>query len=381
METKNTSTTSKLNTALDLVYLASCAVRETVPDKDRIAAMDLPALYKLANRHMMTGIAAMALRSAGVTDDAFREAEGKAIRKVALFDFEREQIFEKLEEAGIWYLPLKGAVLKDLYPAIGMREMSDNDILVDDTRAEDVRGIMGELGYRKEETAPIHDSFYKAPVLNFEIHYRLFDSIQDRNIDQYYRNVCDRLFKDDNNQYRRHFSPDDFYIYLVTHEHKHYESRGTGLRSLMDIWVLLQKMGSVLDRNYIDKELEKLGILEFEKVNWNLSIHLFEEEVLTEEDRNMLEYVLSSGTYGTIQNKVDNGIRQFGGGITGKMRYLFSRVFVPMETVKAYYSLFAKVPVLLPFLPLYRLYRGLTNRGKKKKMQKELKAIRTTRSK
>ncbi len=35
---------------------------------------------------------------------------------------------------GIWYMPLKGAILHTLYPVSGMREMADNDVLYDSTR-------------------------------------------------------------------------------------------------------------------------------------------------------------------------------------------------------------------------------------------------------
>ena len=54
------------------------------------------------------------------------------MRKALLFDAERKGILDFMEQRGIWYLPLKGVVLKDYYPAVGMRQMSDNDILYDE---------------------------------------------------------------------------------------------------------------------------------------------------------------------------------------------------------------------------------------------------------
>ena len=132
---------------LDVVYLAACAVNDTVPDEARVREMDLENLYKAADRHLLTGITAMALESAGVRDQAFVQAMGKAVRKVAVFDVERAAILEELEKAGIWYMPLKGSVLKSLYPKIGMRQMSDNDILCDPARMQDVRTVMENLGF------------------------------------------------------------------------------------------------------------------------------------------------------------------------------------------------------------------------------------------
>lgn len=48
-----------------------------------------------------------------------------------------------MEQRGIWYLPLKGIILKEFYPSVGMRQMSDNDILFDEAFAEQVRGVYG----------------------------------------------------------------------------------------------------------------------------------------------------------------------------------------------------------------------------------------------
>ena len=61
-----------------------------------------------------------------------------------------------------------------------------------------------------------------------------------------------------------HFTPEDFYVYLVAHEYKHYVRGGTGLRSLLDVYVFLRRMGDSLDRDYIRRETDKLNITEFE---------------------------------------------------------------------------------------------------------------------
>lgn len=44
-------------------------------------------------------------------------------------------------------MPLKGVILKELYPKIGMRQMSDNDILFDETYRKDVVRFMKNKGY------------------------------------------------------------------------------------------------------------------------------------------------------------------------------------------------------------------------------------------
>ncbi|MBR4742587.1 MAG: nucleotidyltransferase family protein [Oscillospiraceae bacterium] len=351
-------------TVNDIVYLLSCSVNGTPVDRERAGKMDLSALYEMADRHLLTGITAMALESAGIRDEAFTQAKGKAVRKVAAMDLDRVAFQSRLEEAGIWYMPLKGAVLKDLYPRMGMRQMSDNDILIDGTRMDDAGTILENMGFACDHRSSVHTVYNRPPVSSFELHRRLFGEAEDRRMCDYYRTVKARLIPDEGKRCGFHFSDEDFYVYMVAHEYKHYKSTGTGLRSLLDTYVYCQKKGGILDWQYIGEETEKLGIDAFERQNRSLSAHLFGGQTLSDGEREQMEYILFSGTYGTIQNKVDNKLREFGGGRKGKLRYVLSRIFLPMDVVRSTFPAFAKVPVLLPFLPVYRLVLGLRDRRK-----------------
>lgn len=359
----------------DVAYLASCAVNNTAPDPVRVQNMDLENLYKAADRHLLTGITAIALESAGIRDKAFTQARGKAIRKVAAFDVERAAILRAFEEAGIWYAPMKGCVLKELYPKIGMREMADNDILYDAARTADVREIMEKLGFTTDELfgRGIHDHYFKPPVCNFEMHRTLFGGTDNTLAAAYYQDVKSRLIRNEGSQYGCHFSDEDFYVYLIAHEYKHYSGGGTGLRSVLDTYVYLKKKGVEPDRTYISGELKKLGIADFEAQNRCLALHLFGGEDLTGQDTELLSYIISSGTYGTLRNRVNNRIKEYGGGPVGKMRYVMHRIWLPMDVVHNWYPTFARRPVLLPLLPFYRLFIGVTKR--RGRLKGELKAL------
>ncbi len=88
-----------------------------------------------------------------------------------LLDSERAEIFRELDRMKIWYLPLKGIGLKSLYPGIGMREMSDNDILIDPCGRDRVHELMLRRGYTAlSKPAEHHDVYLKQPIYNFEIH-------------------------------------------------------------------------------------------------------------------------------------------------------------------------------------------------------------------
>ena len=205
--------TSEINlqTVFDLAYLVGCVVNEVRPDVERVAAIDLDAVYQEASRHMLDAAAAMALESAGVRDERSSLRIARSIRKTALFDKEKKAVLEKMEENGIWYMPLKGALVKDLYPKYGMREFSDYDILFDSARRDDVREIMLGLGFTEgKEKDGKHGHYYKNPVLNFEMPWLLFEAAFDRAIAEYYSNVKDRLIKDPENNFGWHLPPKIF---------------------------------------------------------------------------------------------------------------------------------------------------------------------------
>ena len=355
-----------LSTVLDMVYLISCAVNETAPDPGRILAMDLTEIYAIAERHLLTAAVAMALESAGYRDERSARTVAASVRRTALFDAERTAVLQKLEEAGIWHMPLKGSVLKDLYPMPGMRQMSDVDILYDASRTEDLRIIMKGFGFYtdKNSGSSIHDHYFKPPVCNFEMHQVLFGPGHDERFIEYYQDVKNRLLPDEGLAYRYHFTNEDFYIYMIAHEYKHYSSGGTGLRSLLDTYVFCRQMGKKLDWGYITGELYKLDIADFEEQNRSLALHLFEGKALTEQDRAMLDYIVSSGTYGTVQNRVRNKLTVYGGGCTARYRYMLDRFFVPVRRRSKNYAAFAcaypffyRNKLLLPLLPAYRLGR------------------------
>ena len=364
----------------DVLYLVICAANRRTPEKARVEKMDLEAVYRIAKRHLVRAAAAIAVQAAGVKDKRLNDGYAASLRKTILFDGERKKVIGELEKAGIWYLPLKGMILKEYYPKTGMREMSDHDILIDAARADDVKKIMESLGFRAEHFGSgNHDVYHKEPVFNFEMHTSLFSSIFDERIAKYYETVKSRLIKDEDSAFGYHYTKEDFYIYITAHEYKHFSGGGTGIRSLMDIYLYLSKES--LNMEYVAGELEKLGIADFEKQNRSLALHLFGGEKLSEEEERMLRYILGSGAYGTIENRIDHQIRKQGGS---KIAYAWKRFGVPFSNKNPYYKTYAgrypffyKHKIFLPLLPVYRLFRSFGN-GRFKAEMRAIKRAKNT---
>ncbi len=338
-----------------MIYLCRCAVRNEAPDAGRVAGMDLREVFGAAKRHMLSAAAGIALENAGVRDDRFIVAVAAAQRKAAMLNADRKEVLDALEQAGIWYMPLKGVVLQDLYPRFGMREMADNDILFDASRADDVKAIMESLGFTvKRFDRDYHDVYIREPFSSFEMHRSLFYEVLEEKKDAYYRNVRERLIPDEGKQYGCHFSADDFYVYLITHAYKHYARGGIGLRFLLDVYVYLKKEN--VDPDAVRRETEKLGVRSFEESARRLALRLFDGETLNREDREMLGYILSSGTFGTVENRAENRVAD-----KGKFRYLLSRLTIPYPVMRRDYPVLKKAPVLYPAVWVWRfIYKFFT---------------------
>lgn len=339
-----------------VLYLCRCAVNAQAPDRETVAQLDLNQLFRAAERHMLCAMVGMALEAAGIEDPAFKQAVAAAKRKTVILEGEKAAVFRALDAAGIWHMPLKGAVLKDWYPQFGMRESADVDVLFDREKATAVKALLVDMGYEvKSFGHGHHDVYYKKPLTNLQMHVELFGPGYDKAFNDYYENVKDRLLRKSGFEYA--FKPEDFYLYHLSHACDHFRKAGIGLRSVLDTYVLLQKFE--LDMSYIRDESEALGIRTFEERIRALATHVFGGGELTADDREMLRYLAASGSYGTTENAVNNRVAQLGGGRIGKIRYLFHRLFLPMDVIRASYSLFYHHKILLPFLPIYRAVRGL----------------------
>ena len=136
-----------------------------------------------------------------------------------------------------------------------------------------------------------------------------------------------------------------------------------------------------LDMSYIERECEKLGIAEFEKQGRELCKKVFSKELaqrnLTEEEKNMLDYYLTSGVYGFMERRMENRFGKFKEetGSTSKLRYAFKRIFPDMDTYRVFYPFFYKHKWLLPVGWAYRLVRWIFVPERRTQIKAEMKVM------
>lgn len=370
-------------TQRQLLYLISCALHETTPEDAVLGEIQWNTLFPAARMHSVCAMVCMALERSKAFGQAAPEiqkqwlnAKNKAVRKNMLLDAERESVIEEMERAQIWYMPLKGSILKDWYPRYGMREMVDNDILFDPAKREQVRSIFLSRGYEVHYRKGNHDVYCKPPVYNFEMHMALFDKRVCEDLSEKYANVKEKLLPDQGKPYQYHFTQEDFYLFVLAHAYRHYSHGGTGIRTLTDVYVMNRKIGQSLDWDYVNQELERLGIRDYENNSRVLAEKIFgtqkptTEFTLTEPEQEMLRYYLGSSTFGTIENQVTNQLRSIqtdGKPISffTKFKYSLTRLFPNLKWCKKHYPFIYRHPWLLPAFWIWRLFNRIASNSKR----------------
>lgn len=337
--------------------------------------MDVRRLMQFAQRHGITAIVGEALHQHGVTDPALMEKTMMAVRKSVLYDQEFRRICARLDEEKVAYLPLKGMILKHLYPSPGLREMSDMDLLVDDATADGIKTMMRSLGYETESfRSSNHDVYQKKPLYVVEIHRTLFDPYLFSEMNETAERIRGRLKRSDDDSYRLEASHEDVYLMIILHAYKHYITGGTGLRILMDVHVYLKAFGDTIDFDAVTAEAGRCGVSAFEKQVRELSKTLFQPENLSPEHSALLDELMLSHLYGDKRRARQRiyAASLGEGDKRSKLHYLKQRASLPQARIDRS-RFFSRHQRLAPLLAVYRPIKAIVTRPKK--LLRELKEI------
>lgn len=337
-----------------LIRLLSSVLHDAQPQNPQ-EYMAWEKLYQLSLRH---GIANMAFYGLKQLNDAqkpppvlmrkFHTEYRKAIAREATQHIAVEQLLSTFEENGINCMPLKGYLIKYLYPQPDMRLMADVDILIENEQAQQVKRLMLALGFTLENQGGNHDVYHRKPFMNVEIHHRLV--AKNSPYSAYLSKTWDRASLKPGCRYIWQLSPEDLYIYLLIHLTKHYTGGGTGIRSFMDIWVYLRHYQDELDWDYIRTELEAINLREFAENICAIGEVWFGSGQSNELYEEMTEYIILSGAYGTNKHSIISsiGIQAGQKHLPSKYAYWLQLFFPPLETLKISYPFLIKWPFLLP---------------------------------
>lgn len=344
--------------------IRSVLKNESVPSDE--AAVDWKWMFSIAEQHNIVSILAYGIRKGGYCLPEPWQAFFKQHLYAHLFMAEQQTqeftaVFEEFEKQHLDYMPVKGILLRHLYPSPDMRRIADVDVLI---RAEDFEryhAVMTKHGYQMECESNHEYVYNKPPFFRIEFHKSLIPSYND-DLYAYYRDGWSMAHrKADTGRYE--LSDEDHFIYLLTHLAKHYRDGGIGIKSVIDIFLYQTTVS--MNQAYVKEQLKRLNLSEFSEHLFDMIQVWFEEKSENEMTRSMTEFILGSGEYGSFENKAraetirsapNQDLEKVGKGRYRRM------IFPEYKTLKNKYRYLEKMPVLLPVCWVHRWGKGVFGR-------------------
>lgn len=357
-----------MNTETLLFALLRAAVcGETITDEVKNACTEenLIQVCALAQKHDLAHLIGHAVGNLGLPEsDILMKLKQLAIQAVYRYvkqDCEFERICQTLEQAQIPFIPLKGAVIRKLYPEPWMRTSCDIDILIHESDLEKAIDLLTSvLQYSTDHKKNYHDvSLFSKQGVHLELHFSIQETME--NIDRLLSRVWDYAYPV--TQYRFALQNEFLMFHLLAHMSYHFIGGGCGIRPFLDIFLLRKqkKYDEFILRGY----LAQCGIEKFYDSVLDLINVWFQGGTSTALTGRMERYLLSGGTYGSQEQRI--AVRQQRQG--GRLGYLLSRVFMPYRVLKIRYRVLERYPILFPVMQVYRwielLFGGRLNRSVK----------------
>ena len=336
---------------------------------------DLVELYKFSKKQDMAHIVAYGLKKNNLIDlnsDLWKRYYNKqySLAQFRVMNLENEckKVCYVFETAVVDYVPLKGAVIRSLYPESWMRVSCDIDILVRKEQLLSAENVLTEkLGYRKTRDGVIlehhHDNFTSPNGFTLELHLSLSEkeTLAKDYLDEVWNNVT--LVAN----YRHQFVMNDemLYFYHIYHAAHHFKTGGCGVKAVLDTWLILNGIKEV---NPVCLEmLKKSQLLEFSNAIETVAKKWF-SGVPSDKYIYMEEYILNGGMQGggnfvAAYQTTTNGNR---------VKYYIRRAFPSYDLMHKIYPQLKDKKYLLPYYWIKRLCMAFSS-SKSKRTKAEIK--------
>lgn len=350
-----------------MMMLIKCAVDGENADTDMLSELtreEAVQLYKLAKHHEMIHLVGTALLKTGVHVDEDIKARynnniyAQAYRCEQL-KYAYENVSELLEANKLPHMPLKGTVIRNMYPQSWMRTSCDIDVLVHDGDFETAAELLCKNGYTANEAVTKHDITFDTPNgMKLELHYDLIEKEHISLPAEVLRKAWEYSTVTDGKEFEYVMTDGMMSFYHISHMAKHFVEGGCGVKPLLDLYVM-KKSG-----HYDSEETRKLlreGRLDtFAQNAVKLCEAWFSDGKLDETTKVMQDYILSGGVSGTVTTQYVTQQKKQG----GKKKYILSRIFIPYKDMERRYPSLRKHKILLPFCHVHRWFSLLFGKNK-----------------
>jgi len=333
---------------------SKAALSELTEDK-------LLSLYALAKKHDLAHLLAdTVIKSAPSISPALAQKLQKqkmmAIYRSQRIVHEQKRILDALNTAKIPHIALKGAFLRTLYPDAWMRTSCDIDVLVPQDSLDNAVSTLTELlGYKTDGKPSFHDvHLYSESGVHLELHFSMLEN--SLALDKLLEKVWDHATPASENSFEYKMSREFFVFHIIAHASYHFTSGGCGVRTLIDLRILLQNLD--FDELRVRSFCAECGIEKFYLSLCELSDARFSNAKHSPLSEKLENYILLGGTYGSKPNSVAVGSIKKG----GKLKYAFSRIILPYASLSMLYPSLKKHKWLFPFFQVRRWFSILLSK-------------------
>lgn len=263
---------------------------------------------------------------------------------------------QKLIDAKVPHIFLKGALLKYNYPIPALRTMCDIDILVHTDDYSKIDAIAQSMAGKLELGDGNHRNYFFPGGIEVEFHPNLIhqDTPVGTQINPGWQ------YADPNNP--NNMTEEGFYLNTICHLANHFVTGGVGVRFVLDVWVNRHLRKPEADRVTIEKELERFGLLGFAQKIEALSECWFGTEKSTPLLEELGEYILSSGSHGSSERAFLNAVSLSAGGTQASA--LMSKVFYSRAEMEDRFPWCKGKPWLLPAAWCARAFKAVTKHSR-----------------
>lgn len=316
-----------------------------------LSESQITEVMTLAKRHHLLHLATKYLLSLPLSDElrmACKSAKAYAQYSCLQQTSVLSLIKEAFEKNAVDFIPLKGLVLRELYPSPWMRLCADIDILVheiDLNRASEI--LTNELKMEQVFRGSHDFKFNYLDVVTVELHYRLMEDDVARDASGLL-NDCWQFTLGDS--HCKQLTKEMFFLFHIAHMAKHFELGGCSIRFFMDLWLLDHRVS--FDEDIRTELIKKANLCVFTE-----KVRLISEKWFSGAETEGIEliedYIIKRGSYGNIDNNVSVGKYKSG----GSMGYLRSRLFVSYDYLKLLYPVLEHRRYLVPVYEVVRWFR------------------------
>ena len=267
---------------------------------------------------------------------------------------------EVLKEGKIRFVPLKGAVIKDLYSEQWMRQSCDIDILVQEKDIDKAIELLINAGFTTDNKREYHDISLYYGETHLELHFSICENIP--RIDS----VLDRVWEytESISEYEYSETKEFFLFHTIAHMLYHFLRGGCNIKQFVDLWIIRHK--TIYDEKRLQELLSACKLKQFYKTICEFTDCIFIGGKLTELYQKIETQVLNGGIIHRNEDSDRISIRVNGSFI----KHIMKSVFLPRREMEWIYPTLRKHPILL--LHYYNKRLLTKTIGKEKKRVKDV---------